>query len=205
MLKSGQVAVANSDRKIIADSDDELMLRVIERDSEAFRTLVERHSDVPFRIGCRMVKDPAEAEDIAQEALLRLWNNASKWTAGGSGVAAWLSRVAINLCLDRLRKKRRMSSEEAPERADDAPLADELMDEERQELAVKDCIDRLGERQRAAVILTYYEEQPNMMAADNLDMKIKGFESLLFRARASLRDCLESSPYIRHAQGGEPS
>jgi len=113
MLKSGQAAVANSDRKIIAksgseivaESDDELMLRVIERDSEAFRTLVERHSDVPFRIGCRMVKDPVEAEDIAQEALLRLWNNASKWTAGGSGVAAWLSRVAVNLCLDRLRKK----------------------------------------------------------------------------------------------------
>jgi len=98
-----------------------------------------------------------------------------------------------------------MSDEEAPDRADEAPLADDLVDEERQQLAVKNCIDRLGERQRAAVILTYYEEQPNMMAADGLDMKIKGFESLLFRARASLRDCLESSPYIRHAQGGEPS
>jgi len=107
MLKSGQAAVANSDRKIVADSDDELMLRVIERDSEAFRTLVERHGDVSFRIGCRMMKDPVEAEDIAQEAMLRLWNNASKWTAGGSGVAAWLSRVAVNLCLDRANERRR--------------------------------------------------------------------------------------------------
>jgi len=193
------------DQSVAAQSDDDLMLLVAKQDSAAFRLLVERHAEIPFRIACRMVKDPAEAEDIAQEALLRLWNNASKWSGGGSGVAAWLSRVATNMCIDRLRKKRRTSDEEAPDRADDAPLADALMDNERQEIAVKDCIEKLGDRQRAAVILTYYEEQSNLAAADNLEMKIKGFESLLFRARASLRDCLESSPYIGNQANGEGS
>ena len=180
----------------IEQSDDALMESVAKRDGEAFRMLADRHAEVPYRIACRMIGDPVEAEDIAQEAMLRLWNNAEKWTPGGSGVAAWLSRVGTNLCLDRLRKKRRLSDVEVPEEADDAPLADERIDEERQGDAVKDCIEKLGERQRAAVVLTYYEEQPNLEAAETLKMKIKAFESLLFRARGSLRDCLEASPMI---------
>ncbi len=186
----------NPGQNMVAESDDALMDRVRQRDGEAFRMLIDRHADLPFRIACRMMSDSSEAEDIAQEAMLRLWNNAGKWQGGGSGVGAWLSRVATNLCLDRLRKKRRMSDEDVPEQADDAASADELVDGEKQAHAVKNCIEKLGERQRAAVILTYYEEQSNLLAADQLDMKIKAFESLLFRARGSLRDCLEQSPYV---------
>ncbi|VAV97782.1 hypothetical protein MNBD_ALPHA04-1776 [hydrothermal vent metagenome] len=182
--------------------DDDLMLRVAKRDGEAFRILVDRHADVAFRIGCRIVGDSIEAEDIAQETLLRLWNNADKWIPGGSGVAAWLSRVATNLCLDRLRKKKRTSEEDVPDEADKAPLADELIDEDRQGEAVKKCIGKLGDRQKAAVVLTYYEEQPNLEAAKMLKMKIKAFESLLYRARGSLKDCLENNPIIRSARGG---
>lgn len=181
--------------------DDALMLRVGDRDAEAFRLLVDRHAAIPFAIGCRMMKDPVEAEDVAQESLLRLWNNAENWITGSSGVEAWLRRVATNLCLDRLRKRKRMADDEVPEQTDDAPAADELVDGSRQEMAVKDCIAKLGDRQRAAVVLTYYEEQSNKDAAGVLDMKVKGFESLLFRARGALKDCLESSPYLVNVTG----
>ncbi len=184
------------------EADDDLMLRVAERDGEAFRVLVDRHADIAFRIACRIIGDSVEAEDIAQESLLRLWNNADKWSPGGSGVAAWLSRVATNLCLDRLRRKKRMSEEDIPDEADKAPLADALIDEDRQGQAVKKCLERLGDRQRAAVVLTYYEEQPNLEAAEMLKMKIKAFESLLYRARGSLKDCLENNPLIRSSRGG---
>jgi len=197
--------VMKSHQSVGEQSDDDLMLRVAARDGNAFRELSERHALIAFRIACRMIGDQVEAEDIAQEAMLKLWNNAEKWKSGSSGVAAWLTRVSTNLCLDRIRKTRRMSDEQVPEKADSTPLPNETIDEGRQEAAVKDCIGKLGDRQRAAVVLTYYEEQPNLEAADTLKMKLKAFESLLYRARGSLRDCLESNPVITQLQDGERS
>jgi RNA polymerase sigma factor (sigma-70 family) len=173
-----------------ADSDDALMRRVAVRDDEAFRVLVERHAARPHRIAWRMLGDGAEAEDVAQEALLRLWNGAPQWRGGGPGVAAWLTRVATNLCLDRLRKRVRLSDEAPPERADKAPLADAVIGAAQDRLAVIAALDLLPERQRAAVVLTYYEDLSNAEAAAMLEMNIKAFESLLLRARRALRTML---------------
>ena len=106
------------------------------------------------------------------------------------GVAAWLTRVATNLCLDRLRQRARLSGEEVPERADEAPLADTAIERDQARGAVIAALDRLTERQRAAVVLTYYEELPNADAAVMLELNIKAFESLLLRARRALKDLL---------------
>ena len=174
-----------------SDSDDQLMARVAARDTNALRLLSDRHATVPWRIACRMLGDQIEAEDIAQEALLRLWQHGDRWQAGGSGVAAWLTRVATNLCLDRLRRKRFVGDDDVPERADDAPLADVEIESDQVRDAVKHCIEALPERQRAAIVLTYYEERQNQMAAEVLAMQLKAFESLLFRARAAMQGCVE--------------
>lgn len=182
------------------ESDDALMAQVAGRSSGAFRQLAARHGRLPFQIGWRMLGDATEAEDIAQEALLRLWDHAGRWKAGGPGVAAWLKRVAMNLCLDRLRRRKFGSDEEAPERADDSPLADALLDEDRMADIIKAAMGALPDRQRAAIVLTYYEELTNMAAAQAMDMNIKAFESLLLRARAGLRNSLEAagilSPFV---------
>jgi RNA polymerase sigma factor (sigma-70 family) len=98
-------------------SDDALMAQVAMRDASALRVLADRHAALPWRIAYRMLADPSEAEDVAQEALLRLWQTGANWKSGGSGVAAWLTRVATNLCLDRLRRRRFVSDDVAPERA----------------------------------------------------------------------------------------
>lgn len=172
------------------DDDDALMRRVAARDGDAFRQLAEMHAARPHRIAWRMLGDGTEAEDVAQEAMLRLWRDAGSWRPGGSGVAAWLTRVATNLCLDRLRKRARISGEDVPERADEAPLADALIEVDEARGAVIAAMDRLPERQRAAVVLTYYEELPNADAAAMLEMNIKAFESLLLRARRALKDML---------------
>lgn len=182
---TAQVAVA------VSDNDDALMARVALRDGDALRLLADRHAEIPWRIAYRMLADPAEAEDVAQEAMLRLWQYAERWQAGGSGVSAWLTRVATNACLDRIRRRRFVSTDAVPERADDGLLADEMIEHDEVRTAVAACIDALPERQRASIILTYYEEQQNKMAADILAIQVKAFESLLFRARASLRDCVE--------------
>ena len=170
-----------------ADGDDALMRRVAARDAAAFRLLVERHSARAYRLAWRMLGDGTEAEDVAQEALLRLWKNADGWRGDGAGVAAWLTRVATNLCLDRLRKRKRISDEDVPERADEAPLADAVMTTAQDRAEVIRALDSLPERQRAAVVLTYYEDLPNAEAAQILEMNIKAFESLLLRARRALQ------------------
>lgn len=182
----GQQAV-----KLKEEQDDALVARIALRDHDAMRMVADRHAQLVWRIAYRMLGDAAEAEDVAQESLLKLWNHTDRWRPNGPGLAAWLKRVTINQCLDRLRRKRFTSDEEVPERADEAPLASTQMETTEIGRAVKDCIEALPDRQRAAVILTYYEEQPNQGAAENLDMQLKAFESLLFRARASLKGCVE--------------
>lgn len=187
------MAIAQANLAGPAQTDDALMRRVAERDEEAFRLLAERNGAQPYRVAWRMLGDGTEAQDVAQEALLRLWSNADKWRGGGPGVAAWLTRVATNLCLDRLRDRKRLSDRVAPERADDAPLADALIAGDQERAAVISALDALSERQRAAVVLTYYEDLPNAEAAQMLEMNIKAFESLLLRARRALRALLLES------------
>ena len=183
--------MATTAQAIASESDDALMARVAARDADALRLLADRHADIPWRIAYRMLNDAAEAEDVAQDALLRLWQYAERWQAGGPGVAAWLTRVSTNACLDRIRRRRFVGDDAVPERADESPLADEKIEQDDVRSAVATCIEALPDRQRAAIVLTYYEERQNRMAADILAMQIKAFESLLFRARASLRDCVE--------------
>lgn len=175
----------------LEESDDALMARVAQRDALAFRLIVERHLTSVHRLAYRMLGDAAGAEDVAQEALLRLWDHAGRWQSGGTGVGAWLRRVATNLCLDRLRRQKFAGGHEIPDRADEAPLADERMEVEQMRALTMDCIGQLPDRQRAAVVLTYYEKRPNAEAAAVLDMNIKAFESLLLRARQTLRRVFE--------------
>ncbi len=170
--------------------DDVLMRRVALRDGDAFRQLVQLHAARPHRIAWRMLGDGTEAEDVAREAMLRLWRDAGLWRPGRAGVAAWLTRVATNLCLDRLRSRARLSGAEVPERADEAPLADSVIEGDQARGAVIAAMDRLPDRQRAAVVLTYYEELSNQDAAAMLEMNIKAFESLLLRARRALKEML---------------
>ncbi len=172
--------------------DDALMARVLRRDAAAFRVVVDGHARMLHRIAYRMIGDASEAEDLAQEALTRLWQHAGRWQAGGSGIGAWLTRVTMNLCLDRLRRRRFASDEAVPERADDAPLAPALIEAEEERQRVVAAIAALPDNQRAAIVLTYYEDQPNAAAAESLDMNIKAFESLLLRARGALKRALTS-------------
>lgn len=180
--------------------DDALMARVAARDASAFRSLIEAHAPRVHRIAWRMLGDAGEAEDIAQETMTRLWEHAGRWKAGGPGVGAWTTRVASNLCLDRLRRRRFSSDEALPDRVDEAPLADTAMDEERIRARTVAAVHALPERQRAAIVLTYYEECSNQTAADALDMNIKAFESLLLRARAALRAALSGQGLLGEEQ-----
>jgi RNA polymerase sigma-70 factor (ECF subfamily) len=176
----------------IADRDDALMARLAARAPDAFRLLISQHAKPAHRIAWRMLGEASEAEDVVQEALLKLWQQADKWIAGGQGIAPWLARVTTNLCIDRLRRIRPATGVELPERIDDAPGADASVDEERVRALTHDALLALPERQRAAIILTYFEDYSNACAAEALDMNIKAFESLLLRSRKALRVLLSA-------------
>ena len=180
--------------------DDALMLRVAARDAEAFRVLVDKHAGKAHRIAWRMLGDAVEAEDVAQEAMLKLWEQADRWQAGSAGVGAWLNRVATNLCLDRLRRRRFASDEDVPERVDETPLADARIDSEWMRRRAMQAVQSLPDRQRAAIVLTYYEECSNLAAAEILGLNIKAFESLLLRARQALKAALGD---VRTARQGD--
>lgn len=185
MASAARVKVAMDDV-----DDDALMARVLRRDAAAFRQVVDAHASMLHRIAYRMLGDAAEAEDVAQEALTRLWQYAGRWQDGSSGIAAWLTRVTMNQCLDRLRRRRFSSDDAVPERADEAPLAPAMIEAAQQRARVVAAIAALPDNQRAAIVLTYYEDHANATAAGMLEMNVKGFESLLFRARAALKRAL---------------
>lgn len=185
--------------------DEELMARIARGDVFAYTTLVQRHLPLVYRAAYRMLHDPAEAEDVAQESFARLWQNAPRWkkdgcsgdggsNGGGGGIVAWLRRVCANLCYDRLRQRGRWSPDEVPEMADPAASAERLAGQAELTELIEVCLCALSDAHRAAIALTYYEEYSNRMAAEILQLDIKAFESLLHRARRRLAVLL--------AQGG---
>ena len=173
-----------------------LAARLAARDAEALREVIALHGGTLHRIAYRMTGDAHEAEDIVQDAMLRLWDHApvmaARHPAGSRAgetlrLGGWLNRVVTNLAIDRLRRARRLSGGEVPDSEDEAPLADALIESGQRDSSARALIAALPERQRAAIVLTYYEELPNAAAAEALDMNIKAFESLLLRARTALR------------------
>jgi RNA polymerase sigma factor (sigma-70 family) len=174
----------------VAERDDALMACLAARDAQALRTVISLYGDKAHRIAWRMLGDAAEAEDVAQEAMLKLWQQAGAWSAGGQGIGPWLARVTANLCIDRMRRIRPVTGVELPERADQTPLADEQFDETRIQALTQAAMQSLPDRQRAAIVLTYWQECSNQQAAQALEMNVKAFESLLLRARKALREAL---------------
>lgn len=178
-----------------------LIARVGRGDQRAFRVLVDAHGRAMHRLAWRMLLDASEAEDVVQEAFARLWTGAPNWRAGEARVGGWLRRVCTNLCLDRLRRRRLWAEGEVPETADSRPLAPTVIDATRLETAIADALAALPDRQRAALVLTYYEQMPNARAAELMELNIKAFESLLLRSRAALRRQMA----LRGFDGGDSS
>lgn len=176
--------------------DAAIAARLGARDASALREVISSHAELLHRVAYRMTGDTHESEDIVQEACLRLWDQAptiaarhpvGSQAAGTLRLGGWLMRVVSNLAIDRLRRQRHLSDGEVPDQLDEAPLADALIEVGEREGLARALVKALPERQRAAIVLTYFEELPNAEAAEAMDINIKAFESLLHRARASLR------------------
>lgn len=172
------------------DSDEALMARVARGDERAFQMLSRRHLPAMLGLARRVLGNAADAEDVAQEAMLRVWTHAPRWQPLAA-FRTWLTRVVVNLCLDRKRRAPWVDLEAAGELADPKPGATEQAEHDERERLVAAAIGELPDRQRAAIVLTYTEGMSNAQVADILDTSVSAVETLLVRGKQNLRRALK--------------
>jgi RNA polymerase sigma-70 factor, ECF subfamily len=175
----------------MGDPDEDLVRRVGQGDAEACRALVERHLGRIVAFAGRVLGNPSDAEDVAQEVFARVWTSAGSWRPGAARFTTWLHRVAQNLCLDRIARRREAPLDATPEPVDPAPPPDVRLEEARMSRLVGREIATLPERQRVALALCHYEGMRNADAAEVMGISVEALESLLSRARRTLRARLE--------------
>ena len=181
-------------------TDDVLLARYAAGDTHASAHLTERLLPLVYRVALRMLGDAAEAEDVAQEAMMRLWRVAPRWQSGKARVSTWLYRVAVNLCTDRLRRSTSVSLDEIEEPQDDSRSADDQMQDKTRLDALQLALADLPERQRQAVILRHIEGLGNAEIGEIMDIGPRAVESLTARAKRGLAAELQAQqPQLGYA------
>jgi RNA polymerase sigma-70 factor (ECF subfamily) len=165
--------------------DDELMANVGRGDLEAFELLVVRHQTAAWKSACRFLGDPRDAQDLVQEAFLRILEAAPRYRAKGT-FPAYLRRIVANLCMDRAKKMGPFFTDVLPDRPDPAPSGETAAILQEDADFVRVAIGDLLPMQRMVVLLRYYEDLSYSEIADALGLTVKSVERHLARAREHL-------------------
>lgn len=183
--------------------DESLMERIQSYDHQAFSTLVERRADMFYAAAYRIVMNKQEAEDIVQDAFLKIWEKPKIWKKGKAAkFTTWFYRIVTNMAVDNLRRK---PNNTAIENVNEVLKTDEtsdkniLMQEEQQ--ALEEAIGNLPEKQLLALNLCFYEGLSNKEAATIIGVSVKALESLLMRAKFGVKDHLIRSKVLENREG----
>jgi RNA polymerase sigma-70 factor (ECF subfamily) len=170
-------------------SDEQLMIAVSKGNVEAFEQIVVRYQRLAWRIAYRYIGNYSDAEEIAQEAFLKILDSAKSYRPSAK-FSTYLYKVVANMCLDHSRKKR-------PQLADEFPVDKELTETPYSNLQIQErnqaiqlAVESLPARQRLAIILRYYENLSYDQIAAAMDTSVKATERLLARARKKLERSL---------------
>ena len=168
--------------------DATLLARMQEGQTAAFEQLVRRHTTRFYRLAYRFMNHRTEAEDVVQDAFLKLWERPDSWRPdGGSAFTTWFYRVVVNLCLDRKKKKQSLPLADDLPVPDSRPSQEENLLQQEREKRLEAQIALLPQRQRTALNLCFYEELSNQEAADVMGLRLKALQSLLMRAKMTLK------------------
>ena len=179
-----------------SDKDDhELLARIQAGSHDAFAALVQRHTERFYRLAYRYVQNRDEAEDIVQDAFLKLWEDPGKWQPErNSKFTTWFYRVVVNLCLDWQKKKRPLAlDDEVSQPKGESALDIAAMQRQEQKMLEQE-IAVLPERQRTALTLCFAEGLSNQEAAEVIGVRLKALQSLIMRAKATLKARMK--PYL---------
>ena len=171
------------------------MQRVSRGDREAFATVVELHSPALEGFAIRLLAQQSLAQEVVQETWIRAWQKASHYNAGRSRLTTWLHQITHNLCVDLLRRQqheKRYATASCPSESLVRSVEQDVVHQEAQAELTR-AMAALSERQRTALILTYYQALPNRDVAEIMDLSVRAVESLLVRARQQLKTTLEES------------
>ncbi|MFK3794853.1 RNA polymerase sigma factor [Pseudomonas sp. NPDC088444] len=178
------------------DPDIELLARIGNNEPEAVKEMVSRKLPRLLALASRLLGDAEEARDVAQESFLRIWKTAGNWRSGQARFDTWLHRVTLNLCYDRMRRRKETPLDDDArliEIADPAPAPHEQCQADGQNAQMAAALAALPDRQREAIVLQYYQELSNTEAAALMEISVEALESLLSRARRNLRRHLAES------------
>ncbi len=173
-----------------APSDAQLITRMAAGEALAFRLLVSRHLDRAHAIAMRVLHNREDAEEAVQDALSRVWRNATRFDPGRAAFSTWFYRILANAALDRLRRRPPMAeavTDHEETLADGRPSAEDRSVEAGEARRIRAAVAQLPPQQRLAVALCYFEDFTQAEAARIMNVHIKALEALLFRAKANLK------------------
>lgn len=173
--------------------DDTLLDRMKMDDAEAYRILVERHVDRAYAVALRILRNVADAEDVAQEALVKAWTHRQSWQPGKAKFCTWLYRVVFNRCIDLRRRPVNSCIDDVAEPHDDQPDSVATIHRRQVYDRLGEAMTTMPEQQRAALTLAYFDDMGNGEIAEILGTTVQAVESLLKRGRQGLRERLRRS------------
>ncbi len=177
------------------DPDTELMLRFARGDISAFEQILKKYKDMVINLAYRFVQNYPEAEDIAQEVFLKIYQSAINYKPSAK-LSTWVYRITANLSLNYLRSKKHLPTVPLEESLEITESVTPDSDFEKKELTkrVKKALNSLPENQRLAVILQKYENLSYEEIAEIIGVSSSAVDSLIQRAKENLRRTLE--PYL---------
>lgn len=182
-----------NDQTGVIDPDGALVAAIAAGDQSAARALLDRHLNRLLNVAYRLLGNRDDAEEVVQDVFLKVWTHAAKWEPGRAKFETWMHRVAINLCYDRLRRRKETQVDELPEQADDRAGPAQVLQDNQIALQVRAAMDELPERQKAALTLCHLQGFSNIEAAQIMEISIEAVESLLARARRGLKSKLKDA------------
>ena len=173
------------------EADEMLVTRIAARDQRALRILMERHMTRALRVAQRVLINAADADDVGQEAFMRVWTNAASFDPSTARFTTWFYRIVLNLALDQARKPKHRPLEDAADMHADGQIAEDRLIDMQQQSTLNTALAQLTDRQRAAIALFHMEGLSLRDASQVMGLADKAFESLLTRARATLKQRVE--------------
>jgi RNA polymerase sigma-70 factor (ECF subfamily) len=182
--------------------DEDLMSAIAKGNHAAFAILARRHSGRAVALARSFGLAPGDQEDVAQEALIRVWKAAASWDpTRGARFSTWFHRIVANLCIDRIRLPRHAPLDSIPEPPSEARAAPALIAERQSSALLADLLASLPERQRVALTLCYFDDHTAAEAGKILGMSTGSVETMLSRTRRHLRTRLQALGIMGGGEG----